>query len=30
MTHREMGKTLPGVIHRLKQWIDIEKYGRMV
>lgn len=28
MTHREMGRTLKGFIHRMKQWYDIERQYR--
>ena len=30
MTHRELGKNLYGFIHRLKQWLEIEKQFRGV
>ncbi|TWI55936.1 glycosyltransferase family 2 protein [Halalkalibacter nanhaiisediminis] len=28
MTHREMGRNMKGFVHRLKQWVDIERQCR--
>ena len=30
MSHREMGKSLKGLWHRYKQWLDIVKFRKEV